>query len=252
VAGWVHGTLDNNGISLQALNNTDDDTVWFVSSDDATAANRPRLVVLYVPPDGTPTPTPTVPAESMTVVLQEGLDGYAGVSDTRLEAGSPGSNFASSELRVGDAEGAATLIKFDLSSIPPGASVQSAQLQVYGYGFEGGGSLEVSAFAVRRPWSETAATWTLEMPSIPWAVPGCDNPFSDRAELPTDQQSHSAVGWQSWVVGPDVQRMVREPGTNEGWLLRQTLGGDARLSMYSSEHDNAEYRPLLVVTYSVP
>jgi len=64
VDGWVNGRSANNGVSLQAVDLVDTDTVWFTSSDDAQQHNRPRLAVLYVPPGeatttSTPTATPT-------------------------------------------------------------------------------------------------------------------------------------------------------------------------------------------------
>jgi len=63
VDGWVHGTIPNYGLSLQALQSiTDTQTVWFDAADDIShyepyEEHRPKLVILHVPP---PTPTPTV------------------------------------------------------------------------------------------------------------------------------------------------------------------------------------------------
>ena len=61
VDGWVNGSLPNHGVSLQAMGALDSDLIWFAASDDVTAfgsiENRPKLIVLYVPP---PTPTPTL------------------------------------------------------------------------------------------------------------------------------------------------------------------------------------------------
>jgi hypothetical protein len=61
VDGWVHGTIPNYGLSLQAIQDiTDTQTVWFDAADDIShnglPEHRPKLVILYVPP---PTPTPT-------------------------------------------------------------------------------------------------------------------------------------------------------------------------------------------------
>lgn len=61
VDGWVNGWLANNGVSLQAVDLVDTDTVWFTSSDDEQQHNRPRLAVLYVP-TGEATATSTLTA----------------------------------------------------------------------------------------------------------------------------------------------------------------------------------------------
>jgi hypothetical protein len=70
VDGWINGWLANNGVSLQAVDIFDTDTVWFTSSDDEVVANRPRLVVQYVPPSeptATSTDLPThTPSPTMT------------------------------------------------------------------------------------------------------------------------------------------------------------------------------------------
>jgi len=72
VDGWVNGLLPNYGVSLQALDRTDTDQIWFAASDDVTPdgsiANRPKLVILYVPPP-TPTPTATLTSTPTETVL---------------------------------------------------------------------------------------------------------------------------------------------------------------------------------------
>jgi hypothetical protein len=70
VDGWVSGSLANNGVSLQAVEELDEDTVWFTAADDGVPANRPKLVILYVPPawaEPTPTRTATLTDTPITV-----------------------------------------------------------------------------------------------------------------------------------------------------------------------------------------
>ncbi|MEM4723453.1 MAG: DNRLRE domain-containing protein [Candidatus Hadarchaeum sp.] len=69
VEGWISGALPNYGVSLQAMDVKDLDSIWFAASDDVlddgSIKNRPKLVILYVPP---PTPTPTAtPTASPTL-----------------------------------------------------------------------------------------------------------------------------------------------------------------------------------------
>jgi hypothetical protein len=270
VDGWVNGTLANNGVSLQAADRLDDDTAWFTASDDATIANRPKLVVLFVPPPGwvptatptptmtptptttrTPSPTPTS-GPPLTTTLQNGLQGYAGCSDTRITAEAPMLNCGESELKAGARQGIATLIQFDVSSIPSTAHIQSAHLQVYGYHREGGTRFELGAFAVKRAWSGNHASWSGATPSTSWGVPGCNDVLTDRAESATDRTTIDSAGWHSWEVTADVQRMVGEPATNAGWILMQVAAERGVVTMHSSEYGNATLRPKLVVTYTLP
>jgi len=280
VDGWVNGWLPNHGVSLQAISELDTDTVWFASSDDVTIANRPKLVILYVPPSGptptrtrtltptvtrTPTrtstamPTPTrtstatpTPGAPRTDTFQNGLGGYAGCSDTRLSAEAPDANFGSSDLKVGARQRLATLISFDLSSIPSNATIQSALLSVYGYSREGSGTFDVDIYAVRRPWREDEATWNRATSLDVWGLPGCNSTFSDRAGARSDHVVIGSPGWYTWSVRNDVQRMVSQPGTNEGWLLRQSAEVPGVLAMRSSEYQALSSRPKLVVTYTTP
>jgi hypothetical protein len=268
VDGWVNGSLANNGVSLQPLDRLDDDTAWFAASDDATVENRPRLVVLFVPPAGweptatplatvtpTSTPTPTItptPRPPVTQTFQEGVESYAGCADTRISAERVSSNFASSELKVGAKQWIATLVRFDLSSIPSDATVESATLSVYGYHLEGDAGFDLGVYRVKQPWLEGDATWEMATASTAWGTPGCNSTSTDRAEAASDALTVQATGWYTWSVRDDVQGMVSAPQTNEGWLLMQPEAMLGVLSMYSSEYASAGYRPKLEVTYSVP
>jgi hypothetical protein len=292
VDGWVNGWLDNNGVSLQAVDPFDTDTVWFTASEDEQVTIRPKLVILYVPPAGfepthtptatrtatlTPTPiasatptrtatrtatpvptaTPTATDEPMQPALpdasrtfQEGAEGYAGCTDTRISAESPTGHFDGSELKVGAQGGVASLVRFDLSGIPRQAIITSAQLQLYAYRREATADVSLGAYAVRRLWTEQGATWNEASSGAPWGMAGCAHTFSDRAAQPSDEVLASSTGWWTWSVTEDVQRMVSDPGTNAGWLIRQIDDSLGVMSFYASEGDRVGYRPKLVVEYA--
>jgi len=260
VDGWVNGN----------------DTVWFTASDDGTIANRPRLIVLFVPPEWweptptltatqtatptqtatiTPTPTntatPTVTptqAEPRTDTFQNGLEAYVGCVDARISEEAASTNFGQMDLKVG----ARQRISFDLSSIPSNATIQSAWLSVYAFHREGTAGFDVDVYAVNREWAENAVSWNRATSSDSWGTPGCNNIVSDRADFASDTASSEATGWHTWSVGDDVQRMVSNPGASVGWLLRQSAEVSGVLSMYSGEHGQPDYSPKLVVTYTAP
>jgi len=270
VDGWVNGTLPNHGVSLQGIEPWDDDTVWFTASDDGTVAARPMLVVLYVPPSGpvatrtatrtaTPTATPTatrtptlVAGARVTVTLQNGLGDYTGCVDTRISSESPGANFGSADLKAGARQRIASLIRFDLSSVPSNATVHSATLYLYGFQREGTNSLDLGVYAVKRAWVEDQASWNAASSGVNWSTAGCNHTPNDRVGVPTGQTAVTLPGWYSWSVQSDVQQMVNGISANQGWLLRQSADVTGVLSVYASEYGTVSYRPKLVVSYSVP
>jgi hypothetical protein len=274
---WLNGRLPNFGLSVQAMQELDTDTVWFTSSEDA-APNRPILVVQYVPPSGpsptptrtsTPTRTPTqtatatrtatatptrtsTPSGATTVSLQNGVAAYDGCADTAISGLWPNSNLGAVELKVGTQQQLAALIYFDLSGIPNSAIVQSATLGGYAYAREGTNGFGLGLYAVNRAWTEMEATWNRASGLSRWGTPGCNNTSNDRASAPSATLPAASTGWYSWSVRDDVQRMLNQPASNKGWLLRQSSAVAGSLSFRSSEFGTVTERPKLVITYSLP
>ena len=279
---WVNGRLANRGLGLQAMQEFDTDTVWFTSSEDEGVANRPLLVVLYVPPSGPPatptvtrtatrtatatptrttTATPTrtatatatrtaTPSGSTTLTLQNGITGYAGARDINISAAWPNSNLGGPAWKVG--QQFAALVRFDVSAIPGGATIHAATFKAYAYAVEGSGGYALNLYAVKRLWTETEATWNRASGSSMWGSPGCNNVSTDRAASPSAAAPAAATGWYEWSVTEEVRRMVSQPAGNKGWLLRQSSGASGAVLFRSADYGVAAERPKLVVTYSLP
>ncbi len=206
-------------------------------------------------PSATPSPTVTVtprPVESTTLTLQNGLWDYSGCTDTCISAEVPDHQFGSASLKVGVRQKLATLVQFDLTSIPADAVVESAWLSLFGYGREGRGDFDIEVYRVTRGWKESEATWRLAALRQPWAQLGCEGAPDDRAQMPSGYVIVGRVGWYTWDVGDDVQRMIAQPERNVGWLLKQSTMYFGSLSMCSSEHGLAILRPKLLITYHLP
>ena len=126
----------------------------------------------------------TVSATLTTRVLQRGLAGYAGVSDTYLDA------FAPTVVR-----GAATALNLDPATyrplvrfaifqseggpVPNGAVIQSATLALYKQFYND--TLQLNALL--KPWVEAQATWTDRQTRAcrgPWAGPAVPAPTTAR------------------------------------------------------------------------
>ncbi len=214
-----------------------------------TSEASPSPTITPLPPTATATPRPP---EIITLTLQNGLWDYSGCTDTRISAEVPDFQFGSADLKVGTRQKLATLIQFDLTSIPTDAVIDAAWLSLFGYGREGSGKFDIEIYAVNRPWQESEATWKLAALRRPWTQVGCEGVPGDRVDMPSGYVIVSKVGWYTWDVGDDVQRMVAQPQQNAGWLLKQSTMYFGSLSMCSSEHGGASLRPKLVITYHVP
>ena len=280
---WVNGRLANRGLSLQAMEELDTDTVWFTSSEDGSVVNRPVLVVLYVPPSG-PTATPTItrtatrtatasptrtmtstptrtatttatrtstPSGSTTITLQNGLNGYSGARDTNINAAWPNSNQGGPAWKVGEQQKLAALVSFDLSAIPDGATIHAATLGAYAYAVEGTGSYALNLYPVKRLWTEAEATWNRATGSSLWGSPGCNNVSTDRSGSQSAAAPAASTGWYEWLVTEEVRRILSQPSANKGWLLRQSSSASGAVQFRSSDYGVGAERPKLVVTYSL-
>ncbi|MCP3982247.1 MAG: DNRLRE domain-containing protein [bacterium] len=99
------------------------------------------------------------------------------------------------------------LLKFDLSSLPSGAPIASATLNLYYYQFTDTNPVgrELTSYRVTSGWSESTASWN-NRPT--WA----GTPTSD-AVVP------AAFDWMSWDVTADVQAFVNGAAPNHGWII---------------------------------
>jgi glucose/arabinose dehydrogenase len=187
-------------------------------------------------------------------------------ADTTLYSANEVANARGAGLFVGTGGNGGThhaLIRFDLSTLPANATVQSAELTLT-VDQAKLGAIPVSAHRVLGAWGEgtsvapggggggalaTAgdATWIRRVfPSVSWTSPGGDYAAGSAT------QTVDAVGnylWTSPGLASDVQAWLATPTLNQGWLLLApgTLGPSKRL--VSREGTPAASRPSLRVTY---
>lgn len=188
------------------------------------------------------------------VVLQQGLNGYAGTADTYLNAWSRTSNYGyASYLAVRTQDAMASLLRFDLAGVlPPGALVERARLELWVLFQSNASGLQASVYEVRRPWAEWEATWDLARLGQPWEAAGCNGP-SDRAQTPADSGAWTAQGiWVGFEVGPLVQGWVDAPEANHGIVIRGTGNTAVQYNVASSSYPEAGKRPRLVIWYREP
>ena len=196
------------------------------------------------------------------------------IADTSLFENSPGNNLGrvnfmpvglTSEGKIGRG-----LLKFDLSTIPPGATVTSASLRLTATRGRDNHILDLHRFLV--PWTEgigagspsgggsigTAArpgepTWNHRQHNIvPWQSPGsgAGSDYEETASAFVTVDANKAFSFQSPAMISDLQAWIQNPESNHGWLIKardeSTDDGSAR--RYSSR-EAASGAPLLTVTY---
>lgn len=174
-----------------------------------------------------------------TLVFQDGVSpdpSYAGTRDTTI------AQLAPAENRGGDAqltlhrpvEGVETsLLRFDLSAIPPGSKVVAAELTLFVTGALAPPGWRLHE--LRRPWEELEATWKSSSPGAGerGRVLGLLAPTATGSvTIPLDE----AVV-QQWIAGPNFG------------LVFTPLGGSARWGLESRETARPERRPRLSVSF---
>jgi hypothetical protein len=175
------------------------------------------------------------------------------------------------ELRVGDETGSRadrTMIKFNLSDlstrIENSSQIVSARLKVRTINAQAGGTINVDAFRVKKPWTEGTHTYGQQTASAgdvtytyqsydtdSWTGAGCDN-SADRETTADDTVTVSATEtWYSWNVTDSVKYMVDHPTEYYGWILKSQSEGDADCWRFYSKENTAQsnaYRPYLEIT----
>jgi hypothetical protein len=136
------------------------------------------------------------------------------------------------------------LVRFDLSAIEPGSTIQTASLELCLDRISGDKSTRSYAVhRVTKPWKEDEVTCNQASNGVPW-----DNKCGDYDPWPTDTMAISKRTLTSdpnvfvpWDVTADVQDFLDGVVPNNGWLIRDTVEGAAsqyRTDWVSRESDS--------------
>lgn len=156
------------------------------------------------------------------------------------------------------------LVRFDLSALPPGATIASASvtMEVNKVGTPTGGNFDFTLHRLTRDWGEGTssgtgtgapatpgdATWLQsEFGSQSWTSPGGD--FVATASATTSVGALGSYTWSTPGLVPDVQGWLDQPGTRFGWILR---GNEAVASAKVFSSRDSANPPVLNVSYYTP
>ncbi|HEY9368647.1 DNRLRE domain-containing protein [Streptomyces sp.] len=212
--------------------------------------------------DGQVVPAPTqivrLPKAGRTTVVLQGTGTDTTLSSTQPTTGHDtlsDSGINRPWLSVGNNSGTygktRSLLKFPVSGIPAGARVLEAQLDLWGFTTTtdtAGAIYEVHGLT--RDFDETAATWNNANAATAWTAPGGD---MDAVVADTVGTVTNDPARQSWYVTSLAQGWVTDPASNKGLAVRlrdeSATGPQERTVFLSSEAEEPQLRPQLVVTY---
>lgn len=221
-----------------------------------------------------------VPAGNADVItFQEGVDGYAGTSDTSImEESGQLSAGGDDKIFVGRTQGnlgttfRRGILQFDVREIPPGSQVTRVTVSLRLVASGSGGTTDtLRLHRLTSPWGEgtvlgpgngaqggTArdgdATWTHNfLNASMWVSVGGD--FATPATATTTLSP--SIGTKTFsstaALVDDVQGWVNDCEANFGWILigNETTRGSIKL-FGSSENSTANRRPKLEVEFELP
>lgn len=211
----------------------------FCSSDHGNPLKRPKLEVTY---------TPVI---SQTLILQpdstNGKDAFIhGLSSQHNVNYGKNEQLPNGALTFSNVPGALrTLIDFDLSAIPAGATIQSATLDLYawsslsGYGNHIGATWNAAdIYRITSNWNENTVTWA-------------NQPNTSSVNVTTSPSTTSTNDDISIDVKNLVQDMI-DSSNSYGFLIRTINETPSRLMNFcSSDHPDSTRHPKLTINYTL-
>lgn len=274
VRAWVRQPSSNGGLIFKAGTGTQVEYALASGHYLPSPYLRPKLRVVYALPTNvtplptltgtpvaTPTATPSLGGRPITVTFQRGElpdPTYQQAEDTFISnRGDQTANYAGeSVLTVGANDSRAALLRFDLTRIPPYATVRQASLSLFSDQASIGYPLQIAVFDMLHRWRAGEATWISATVGTRWDVAGANGPGADHELNPAAAQTVSSLGdWYSFDVTLLARDWVVNPDENLGLILKGLSGQQVEYGFLSSEHIiglGGSFRPKLTVVYTVP
>ena len=237
---WVNNGVANNGFVLVS-SGTDAHDANYGTKENGTAANRPSLTIVYLQPTvgGCSGPT-TVTSIGDTAVDKQNATTNTGTAATMIS--NAGNNNTTNNT-------AYSLVQFDLSAVPPGATISSATMSLDVTTNKSNQVDQVHAMSTQ--WAETGATWNTRDGITAW---GGGSTFSSTDYKATTIASFtpSANGVQTQTVTSMVNDWVNNGVPNRGLVLVSTGTNNADAAYATRENGTAANRPSLTVNWTLP
>jgi len=196
------------------------------------------------------------PLPALMMSFQDGIwptPAYAGTRDTSITALNPAGNRGADDTLGADGDDKGmdifALFRWDVSAIPPGSRVLSAEVVLYVTGTTGGDAYRL--YEMRRPWSESEATWKTASAGHGWQGAGARG-GADRGAVPLGSIVAPERGERTILLNDAgvaaVQSWVNAPAANFGVIIAESSKRNG-LDFSSRESSHPDRRPKLTVTY---
>jgi hypothetical protein len=183
-------------------------------------------------------------------------------TDTHLSSSNPNTNYGTGVginggEQVGFADIYRSLIKFDLSSIPPGSKVISAYFELYLTTDQSNVLTVYRLYRVKRAWVEGEATWNIYSTGNSWQTAGAAGDDDRESEMVGTWTMPSAnpplnEWYGTYLDIPSIEAMIDGAWSNNGWLLKAVTEVDDAFVFGSSEAVDTAARPRLTIDYIEP
>lgn len=200
--------------------------------------------------------------DQVTIMFQDGVfptPTYAGTRDVWLEQAAATTNRGTVtplnvDSRRTDSDpntGAWAILKWDLTAIPAGASVESATLSLDVSNISTAGPYDL--YASLRPWNETQATWNNYATGQAWQTAGGTGALDRGTVVLGSIPSATATGVKDIALNAaglaQLEAWIGDPASNNGFFIYNPNNLDG-IQVVSREHATATRHPKLTVSYS--
>ena len=244
VESWVNDSASNFGVIIYNPDVTDG--IEMRTSEYAAINARPMLTLEITPPE-----------MRNTISFRDGVfptSDYTGTEDVWLRGTQPNTNFGSDDRMDADGQSGSsaewTLLRWDVSSIEPGSSVDTATITL---AINNASSGTYDIFAMLTDWVESEATWNGPRSGQNWEIPGTGP--TDRLVLLGSIDTGNSTGTFDFELNADgrafVDSWINEPETNFGVIIYNPDVTDG-IEMRTSEYVTVDARPMLTLDVVPP
>ncbi|MEM6337443.1 MAG: PKD domain-containing protein, partial [Bacteroidota bacterium] len=209
-------------------------SVRLIVADDDGATGSSTIQIVATEVDG-----------RITSALRQN-DSYAGARDTKILAAEPEQVFGNDPILEADGgPDEASILAWDLSSIPPTSEVESVEL-VFTFEDESQSSYEI--YEMKRAWVEDETTWNEYAEGQPWQTPGAMGEDDRGSDVLGVLEAEKIVGLNEAGIAV-VEQWIRDPSTNNGFILEDYESSVDGVRFFSKETTVETDRPQIVVRY---